>query len=252
MHISSYLRNRIIFAGSSRAGSWPRADVPSQVLGRPCPAGVSAAARRGAPVPPPAGFTAMPLRLPPSPMGGFAPPPPPPQDPPPRVCRGAAGRALGGPWGGNRQPVGVGARSQLPWCMGWAGRRRNGQSATFGAWCYPGLRSKDVLETGNWKSKSKPKTRKRKPPVVVVGVVVALGLLSPVLYKCPGTEARSNNQVWTMGQEPKRIDLELRTNCYLDQRRAVDCQLPASSEPEPRCPQSPLRCPPCQKRSTSN
>ena len=30
----------------------------SQVLGRPCPAGVSAAARRGALVPPPAGFTA--------------------------------------------------------------------------------------------------------------------------------------------------------------------------------------------------
>jgi hypothetical protein len=46
-----------------------------QVLGRPCPAGVSAAARRGALVPPPAGFIAMPVHVPPALRGGFAPPP---------------------------------------------------------------------------------------------------------------------------------------------------------------------------------
>ena len=49
----------------------------SQVLGRPCPAGVSAAARRGALLPPPAGFTAMPMHLPPALRGGFARPPAP-------------------------------------------------------------------------------------------------------------------------------------------------------------------------------
>ena len=45
----------------------------SQVLGRPCPAGVSAAARRGALVPPPAGFSAMPMHVPPALRGGFVP-----------------------------------------------------------------------------------------------------------------------------------------------------------------------------------